>query len=317
MEEISMEQKIKKIIELVGIYGTSYRTLERSEDQLCRLIRETFASKKDFDDYEISDDTDVTIKFPDFIRGLIYDTLQPGYKQIIEQWKSLQSIGRKRTDAEDKICRKKKSIYDNLLVRYKKIMMRTFGPTCLRCNSQDKWAFSTNCNCIEGGVCIDCIQEGCNHITATDSYKYYCEKCCLRVMIYKDVNKKIHSLNSLFGYNETPLDENDNDDFFNQVPVLVPVPPPVPNPVSNPVPTPTPAPVRVQERVPVPTPTPAPDRAQERVPVPDPNPPQPIVKNLNFYKNLSIRYDNQLKKCRKTIDELRAENKRLKSQINA
>ena len=27
-----MEQKIKKIIELVGIYGTSYMTLERSED---------------------------------------------------------------------------------------------------------------------------------------------------------------------------------------------------------------------------------------------------------------------------------------------
>ena len=310
MEEISMEDKIDLIIELVEIYGTNHLTLESNEERLCRQLRETFASKSEFDDYELSNNTNGTIKFPDYIKGAIYDTLSPRHKQIIEQWRSLQNNGRKRTDEEDKIFRKKKNIYDNILVRYKKIVMRTFGPTCLRCDRQDKWAFTTNCKCVDGGVCQECIREGCVHITDTDSYKYYCERCYNRVMIYKDVYKNVHSLNSLFGYNETALDENDNDDFLEHPPsrkrrrqvlnrVLVPVPDPAP----------------AQDQAPPPVPVPARARARARAPVPGPA--EAPVKDINYYRNLNRKYRNQLIKFKKTIAELRSENGRLLLQINA
>ena len=148
---------------------------------------------------------------------------------------------------EKKIVKKKKSIYDNILFRYKRILFKTFGPKCCKCDRQDKLAYTTNCKCVNGGVCLDCLRECCVHITDTDSHEYKCYTCYNRVLIYKDVNKNVHSLNSLFNYNETPLDEADNDVFLEHPPsrkrgrrLLKQVPAPVNEKILVPVQVPAP-----------------------------------------------------------------------------
>ena len=253
MEQLSMEEKIDIIIQTVESYGTIQLTLESNENRLCNQLRQTFASITEFENYELTNNRNGTIKFKEYIKSAIYETLSPAYKQIIEEWRSVVLYERERTREEDEILRKKKSIFDNILVRYKKILSKTFGPKCCKCEKQDKWAYTTNCKCVNGGVCLDCLQKGCIFITKTDSYIYNCDTCYNRVMIYKDVYKNVHSLNSLFKYNETPLDADDNDEFLqyppsrkrgrqvqNQVPVPVPAPVPVPVPVRVPVPVPVP-----------------------------------------------------------------------------
>ena len=311
MEEMSMEGKIDIIVQTIDSYGKIYLSFSNKEDELCNLLRSTFNSQEQLEDYELTDDKNRRFKFSEYIKDAIFQTVSPAHKKVVEEWKKFEQYKRDRTGEEDEILRKKKSIFDNIQRHYKNILLKTFGPTCLRCEKKDKRAYTYNCNCRRSGVCNDCLQMGCFLDLETYTYRYVCYSCEYPIKIFKDLYKNDHSLKSLFSYAESPLDENDNDLFLVNRPSrkrrhqdddLIP------NEDAAPVPD-----EEIRDQVANEDAAPGPDEEiQDQVPDENPvNENHNPLKDLNYYKLQYHKYKKETIRYKKIIVTLRSKISRL------
>ena len=212
-DQIEMKKQISIIFHKIGDLGDIQLNYDKTINEICDQLRETFHSVQQLQRYTWSDDTIQplqTIKFEDYMKNRLLQTCSEEDRNIIEQWKSIMKYNRERTHMDKMVIFQKKNIYDRITKRYKYIILKTFGPTCARCKSIDKKSYTTNCNC-KTGICHECLESCCVIVPDTNNYIYKCYECRERITTFKDVKRQSHSLKTLFFYDEpeTTIDEDD------------------------------------------------------------------------------------------------------------
>ena len=134
-DQTKMNHQISIIFQKIDDLGDIQLNFDKTINEVCDHLRDTFTSVQQLQRYEWQDDTTQplqTIKFEDYMKNRLLLTCSEEDRNIIDQWKSIMKYNRKRTQMDKMVIFQKKNIYDRITKRYKYIILKTFGPACSR-----------------------------------------------------------------------------------------------------------------------------------------------------------------------------------------